>query len=331
MRSWTRVRRVPAAHILYFFFRSWLLAAAGVPALAQSEGEEESPAHPWMLGVAGELDDLGTDSFYATLNWSAAEKTWLYFSGGRSHFENGFGDLTASSFLAGIDHQIGRFGFSVDGEVWGDSAEIESSDLRATAYFGGERHRLYLELESRRIDLSPALPDRPLLSGRINIDVNGTGIGLRARIGLTQRWRLYLRAMSYDYDWATAALPRQDSLLDLCANTLMLVDSCTELRNYFRLLERRNAYVKSALTNNSFVDSEASMNMEWQLGSRLLNFNLTRDRAMEAGGSDSTSAGLSLLLPVGHRMDLELSLGRSESDLFETSTYGGVFFLLYGG
>ena len=311
---------------------SWLLVMVATSALGQVGADEGDPAsRPWMLGVSAQLDDLDTDSLYATFNWAVTDKTWIYFSGGTSHFKNSFGELTTDSFLAGFDRQFGRFGFSLDAERWGDSAEIESTDVRATAYFGGERYRVYLELEDRHIDLSPVLADRPLLSQRINLDVDGSGIGLRIRVNLTDHLRLYLRGMSYDYEWASPALQRQDSLIDLCTNAAALMDSCDQLQNFLMLLERRNSYVQSTLANNSFLDSELSLHMEWALGSKLLNLNLTKDRAIDRARSESQSIGLGILFPISYRMDLEFSLGRSESDLFEPSNYGGVFFLLYGG
>ena len=309
----------------------WLMLG-GAPALAQTGAEEGvSVSRPWMLGVSGQLDDLDTNSLYATFNWGVTENTWIYFSGGTSHFENAFGELTTDSFLAGFDRTFGRFGFSLDGEVWGDSAEIDSTDVRATVHFGGERYRVYLELEDRQIDLSPVLPDRPVLSQLIDLDVDGVGVGVRFRINLTDNWRFYFRGMSYDYEWSSPALQRQDSLIDVCANTASLVDACDQLRNFLTLLERRNLYVQSTLANNSFLDSELSLNLEWQLGTKLLNLNLTKDRAIDIARSESTSIGASVLFPVSYRMDLELSLGRSDSDLFDPSVYGGVFFLLYGG
>ena len=311
---------------------SCCLMMAGVSALAQTGVEESEPvSRPWMLGIAAQLDDLDTDSLYATFNWGVTEKTWIYVSGGTSRFKNNFGELTTDSFLAGFDRQFGRFGFSLDGEVWGDSAEIDSTDVRATVHFGGDRYRFYLELEDRRIDLSPVLPNRPVLSELINLDVDGTGIGARLRVNLTDNWRLYLRGMSYDYEWSSPTLQRQDSLTDVCANTASLVDACDQLRNFLTLLERRNLYVQSTLANNSFLDSELSLIVEWQLGTKLLNLNLTRDRAIDVARSESQSVGASILFPISYRMDLEFSLGRSESDLFEPSIYGGVFFLLYGG
>lgn len=305
---------------------------AGVPALAQTDVQQNEPAsRPWMLGISAQLDDLDTDSLYATFNWAVTEKTWIYFSGGTSHFKNSFGELTTDSFLAGFDHDFGRFGFSLDAEVWGDSAEIDSTDVRAALHFGGDRYRFYLELEDRHIDLSPVLPDRPLISQLINLDVDGTGIGARLRVNLSDNWRLYFRGMSYDYEWSSPTLQRQDSLIDVCANTASLLDVCDQLRNFLTLLERRNLYVQSTLTNNSFLDSELSINVEWQLGTKLLNLNLTRDRAIDVARSESQSIGASILFPVSFRMDLEFSLGRSESELFEPSVYAGVFFLLYGG
>ena len=167
-------------------------------------------------------------------------------------------------------------------------------------------------------------------SGSISTSM-APGSDFESAVNLTDRWRLYLRGMSYDYDWASPTLRRQGSLIDLCANAAALIDSCDQLQNFLTLLERRNTYVQSTLANNSFLDSELSLNMEWALGTKLLNLNMTKDRAIDLARSESRSIGASLLFPISYRMDLEFSLGRSESDLFEPSTYGGLFFLLYGG
>ncbi len=311
---------------VHLVFGAWLFALAGFPALAQTDAEDNSPvSRPWMLGVSAQLDDLNTDSLYATFNWGVTEKTWIYFSGGQSHFKNATLELTTNSFLAGFDRRFGRFGFSLDAERWGDSAEIESTDFRASGYFGGERYRVYLEVEDRSIDLSPVLSDR------LDLQVAGTGIGARFRLNLTDNWSLYLRGMSYDYEWFSPQLSRRDSLADLCTNAAALATSCDELRVFVRLLERRNSYVQSTLANNSFLDSELALDLEWALGDKLINFNLTQDRAIDQARSKAQSFGASILFPLSYRMDLEFSLGRSDSDIYAPSTFGGVFFLLYGG
>lgn len=318
----------------------WLFIIVSVPALGQTgAGETGAVSRPWMLGISVQADDLDTDSRYATFNWHVTEKTWIYFSGGASRFKNSFGELTTNSFLAGFDRQLGQFGFSLDGERWGDSEEVESTDLRATAHFGGERYRFYLELENRQIHLSPSLPDR------VDLDVDGAGIGLRIRVNLTDRLSLSLRGINYDYEWSAPTLQpvrpnlqltsqplkRQKSLTSLCTKATTLINRCSQVQNFVKLLERRDSYVQSTLANNSFLDSELSLNMEWQVGTKLLNFNVTKDRAIDLERSESHSIGASILFPINSRVDMELSLGRSEFDLYESSTYGGVFFLIYGG
>ena len=323
-----------------FILGAWLFIIVSGPASGQTgAGETGAVSRPWMFGLSVQADDLDMDSRYATFNWHVTEETWIYFSGGTSHFKNSFGELTTNSFLAGFDRQIGQFGFSLDGERWGDSEEVESTDVRATAHFGGERYRLYLELEDRQIHLSPSLPDR------VDLDVDGAGIGLRMRVNLTDRLSLSLRGINYDYEWSAPTLQpvspdlrptsqplkRQKSLASLCTKAVTLINRCSQVQNFVKLLEQRDSYVQSTLAYNSFLDSELSLNMEWQVGTKLLNFNVTKSRAIDLDRSESQSIGASILFPINSRVDMEFSLGRSEFDLYEPSTYGGVFFLIYGG
>jgi len=290
-----------------------------------TSGESAAPARPWMLGVSAQVDDLNSDSLYATFNWGVTEKTWIYLSAGSSHYKDRLDELSTQSFLAGFDHLFGRFGFSADVEAWGDSETVESTELRATVHFGGERYRFYLEMEGQDITLSP------LRSDNISLDVAGTGVGARLRVNLTDSWRLFLRGVSYDYEWSGASLPNRDSLTDFCADAVALAASCERLQTFVTLLERRNLFAQSSLANNSFVDSELSMSMEWDVGTKLIGLNYRKDRAIDRDRSESQSLSGSILFPINYRMDLELNLGRSESDIFRSSTYAGVFFLLYGG
>jgi len=57
---------------------------------------------------------------------------------------------------------------------------------------------------------------------------------------------------------------------------------------------------------------------------------LNRDRAADQGRTGLDSVGASILFPISERMGLELSLGRSESEVLGGSTFGGFFSLLYG-
>jgi len=66
------------------------------------------------------------------------------------------------------------------------------------------------------------------------------------------------------------------------------------------------------------------------MGSRLLNFDLARDRST-IDGSTLFSASVSLLLPVAQRMDLELTLGSSDSSRLGSTLYGGLALLFYRG
>jgi hypothetical protein len=304
---------------------AFCLLAGATAGLAQEAATEAEASRPWMLGFAAQTDDLGGDSLHGSFNWAVTEDTWLSVSTGRSRFADGIAELDTRSLRLGFDHTFGRWGVSFDAETWGDAEEIESTDLSGTVHFGGERFRIYFEWESRDIELSPLLTDR------IDLDVSGEGLGARLRFNFTDDWRLYVRGMSYDYEWTGPSLARAGSLIELCTDAPLLADRCDQLREFVQLLERRNLFIQSTLANNSFLDSELALSMEWQLGRKLLNIHLNRDRAANRARSRLDTVGASILFPVSYRMDLELSVGRSESDVLEPSTYGGLFVLLYGG
>ena len=59
-----------------FLFGSWLLVVGGISAALAQTGAEanERQSRPWMLGVSAQIDDLDTDSLYATFNWGVTEK-----------------------------------------------------------------------------------------------------------------------------------------------------------------------------------------------------------------------------------------------------------------
>ena len=129
-------------------------------------------------------------------------------------------------------------------------------------------------------------------------------IGLGGRVRIASRWRLYGSWMDYDYPSSVGLIPRADSLG-------LLSESAATL-----------AY--------SLVDRFARIGVERTVGAKLVNFDLGSDRsAVDGSVQDSISA--SVLWPVGRRLDLEVHLGTSRIEGDQSSLYGGLSIIIYGG
>ena len=81
---------------------------------------------------------------------------------------------------------------------------------------------------------------------------------------------------------------------------------------------------------NSFESDSSTFGLEISLGERLLNFSVSRDQSA-VDRTEFSSVDFAVLFPAGRRLDIELSVGKSESDILSSGLYGGVLFLIYGG
>jgi hypothetical protein len=265
--------------------------------------DRATAGRPWVIGLGGQLDQESSNSLRATFNWGAAERTWLSFSAGRSRSPGDRADVAADTLSAGVDHRFGLLGVVFEAEQWGDAEALESRDVRGAVYLQRERWRIALEYEHRAIDI-PFTVAGPL--GRTverTAALSADGLGLTARLQPARRWQLFFSAREYDYTRDLALLPRIDRLNLLSASTLTLA--------------------------NSFIDHERMLGFEREIGNSLVNFSVTRDRSA-VDGSEFRGLDAGFLFPISKRMDLELNLGRGDSDLFDSGVYGGVLLLIYG-
>jgi hypothetical protein len=270
-------------------------------ALSAQDTTTQEPG--WAFGVGGQVDEDSSESWLTTFNWAVAERTWLTFSGGRSHSPADRADVGADTLVAAVDHRFDTLGFALEMERWGDSAALETFDRRASLYIQKERFRIALEHEWRDIDI-PFSVTGPL--GRTierTAEVDGDSTGLRVRVEPAERWQLYFGATEHDYERDLNVLPRIDSLNLLSTSTLMLAQS--------------------------FVDHERLLGFEREIGATLLDVGVARDESA-VDGSEFESLGAALLFPVARRVDLEITLGRGRSELLGSGMYGGVLLLLYG-
>ena len=277
-----------------------------VLALAQPAyaDEEVAGGRPWAVGLGVEVDEASSDSMLASLNFGLSDETWLSFGAGRSRSSQRAADLVAETLVAGFEHRFGRIGIGLDAERFGDPDALESTDLGAALYIYGERFRVGLRSERRAIDVHFTVtgPLGGTLERTAGVDADGTELELR--VELTERLQTYAGATSYDYSRDVALLPR---------------------------IDRLNLLATSALTlGSALIDERAALGLEWELGARVLSVDYTRDRSA-VDGSRFASVGAAILLPISVRMDLEINVGNSRSDVGDAGRYAGLLLLIYGG
>jgi len=290
-----------------------LTSLAGVQAAAQNSASAPLPAPstgrdsiPVLITLSLLRDEDAYEHSLASLTAGVAPATWLSASIGASRAPSDETDVSADLVELGIEHDFGPVGINLSHRDWGDANNLESGAWRAQLFVDSEKFRFALVHERRDIDIFfSAGGNAPLATDlrRIGIDADGTGIDWRYRF--TPQWQVYGSWMDYDYPLATRLVPRADRLGLLSTSAVTL------------------AY--------GFVESYTTLGVERELmGSRLLNFDLARDRST-IDGSTLFSASVSLLLPVAQRMDLELTLGSSDSSRLGSTLYGGLALLFYRG
>jgi hypothetical protein len=206
--------------------------------------------------------------------------------------------------VAGVDHRFGWLGLTFEAEQWGDSSTLQSDDLSGSLYVQGDRFRLAYERVERDIDIEftfTGLLGRPV-SRTVGLDARGDGMSLR--VDLVGRWRAYGAYLEYDYSRDLTVLPRIDALNLLSASVLTLA--------------------------NSFIDEERTLGLEWEGRRAILNVGYARDRSA-VDGTELESLDAAVLFGVAPRVDFELNIGKSRSDLAADGWYGGLLVLIYGG
>jgi hypothetical protein len=275
------------------------LAATG-PARADGAGDEKNL---WAVGVAGQIDNESSDAASISLNVGWRARTWLAASAGRSRSPADRADVVADVVSARVDHRFGLLGVAFDAERWGDPSSLESTDVGASIYVQTERARVGLRSERRHIDIAYTItgPLGRVLDRQASVDADS--VELTFVVQATDRWQLHIDAVNYDYSRNVALLPRAQELNLLSSSALTLASS---------LLERKLA-----------------IGLEWEAGEQVVSFGFSRDESAVDGGRVS-SFDAAVLFPVARRMDVELSVGHSRSDLFDSALYGGVLLLIYG-
>lgn len=292
----------------------WPLAVTAALTAAPADAQSGPTAAPqsipaddvrgaWMLGLGAQADEDDADAVLGTVYVGVGATTWLTFAAGRSSSPADRADVEADTLVLGVDHRFDVIGFTLEAERWGDSAALETNDVKASVYFERDRWRIGFGYETRDIEIPFTLTGPLGGTLRRTADVSADGFSVAARVGVGEAWTLYFGLAEHDYERDLHVLPRIQSLNLLSTSTLTLA--------------------------NSFLDHERSLAVERELGQTTLNVRVATDRSA-IDGSKLDTVEAAVLFPIGARVDLEVSFGRGRSDFFDAGLFGGLTFLLYG-
>jgi hypothetical protein len=268
------------------------------------ESESGTPnAGLWLIGLLAQADDESSRGAAASFGYGVGESTWLsgLITSSSSPAERA--DISANSFAFGVDHRFEHIGLSLELEDWGDSGAVESEDITAGISFFGDRFAVELGLEQRAIDITFGLPlgDR-VITRKVPLDADGWSLGIMLRA--SEAVRIYYDYRDYDYSRDLTVLPRIQELNLLNGSALTLA--------------------------NSFLRDIHTVAVDVTFGNKALSLTWGEDTSA-VDGTELTSFGAALILPVAARVDLEISVGTSHSEFLDSSTYAGLGILVYGG
>lgn len=261
----------------------------------------------WAAGeyvIAGGLEGDSADGLAAALfgDLAVGEETWLSAGVARSSVELPIRDELETLYAdAGLDHFFDPVGVRLGLAYWGDNSVLDSKDARASVYFRGDRGSLSFDYEFRDFELE--LPEFDFIRRRqVNFDANGLGLG--ARLDLSDSVDVRFKGMSYDYSVNLRRDPNRDIVNLISATRLSLI--------------------------NTLVDYRASLSLGFDVGLKRLEFEAAQWEGAVAG-SRTNSYSVRFLAPIGKRHDIEFGLGYDDSENYGEVTVLSIFLYFYGG
>jgi len=260
----------------------------------------------WAAGefvIAGGAEVDSADGLAVALfgNVAVGDETWLSGSIARSRVDLELRDELQTWYAdIGVDHYFDPAGFRLGVAYWGDDDILDSVDLRASLYFRGDRGSLSFDYEYRDFEL--VLPRIGMLSRRrVNFDANGVGLG--ARLDLTDTIDLSVKGIAYDYSVDLRLDPNRDIVNLISVSRLSLI--------------------------NSLVDYRANIGLGIDFGFKRLEFEIAQWEGAVAGAR-TNSYSLRFLTPVGERNDIEFGIGYDDSETYGQVTIFSIFLYFYG-
>ncbi len=261
----------------------------------------------WAAGeyvIAGGLQGDSADGLAGVLlgDLAIGEETWLSAGIARSSVELPIRDELETWYGdVGLDHFFDPAGVRLGLAYWGDNSVLDSRDARASLYFRGGRGSLSFDYEFR--DLKLELPESDFIRRRqVNFDANG--VGLSARLDLSEHVDVRFKGMNYDYSINLRLDPNRDIVNLVSVTRLSLL--------------------------NTLVDYRASIALGVDFGLRRLELEAAQWEGAVAG-SRTNSYSVRFLTPIAERNDIEFELGYDDSDNYGEVTFFSVLLYFYGG
>lgn len=263
-------------------------------------------ANSWAAGewvVAGGVDADSADGLAGALLGDVAigENTWLSGAVARSSVDLEFREALETWYAdVGIDHFFDPAGIRLSAAYWGDDDILDSADLRTSLYFRGGKGSLSFDYEFRDFELVlPQIGDLP----RRGTNFDAQGLGIAARLDLTDRVDVSLRGIAYDYSVNLRLDPSRDIVNVISVTRLSLI--------------------------NSLVDYRANLGLGIDFGLNRLVFDMAQWEGAVAGAR-TNSYSLRFMTPIGDRSDIEFGLGYDDSDSYGQVTVLSIYLYFYG-
>lgn len=260
----------------------------------------------WAAGeyvIAGGVEADSADGMAAALFGDVAigDDTWLSGGIARSNVDLELRDELKTWYAdIGIDHYFDPAGIRLGAAYWGDDDILDSVDLRTSLYFRGDSGSLSLDYEFRDFEL--VLPQVDRFSRR-RATFDAQGIGIAARLDLTERVDVSLKGIAYDYSVNLRLDPNRDIVNVISVTRLSLI--------------------------NSLVDYRANVGLGIDFGLKRLEFDVAQWEGAVAGAR-TNSYSLRFLTPVGKRSDIEFGIGYDDSDTYGQVTVFSIYLYFYG-
>ncbi len=255
----------------------------------------------YILGAGVEGDSQDGLAVSLIGEFGLAEETWLSAAVARYSADSALRqDLDTWYADLGIDHWWNPVGVRAGVTYWGDDDTLDSTDLRGSVYWRNDRFSISGDYQYRDFDI--VLPATDFFESR-KVGFSADGVGLTARVEITDTASFLLSAMDYDYD-VNLRLDSNRPLLQLLTfSRLSLI--------------------------NSLVDYRATATLGLDAGKQRWSLDIGTWRGEVDGGTTRT-ATVRFLSPVSDRSDVEFALGVDDSELYGSVAFFSVFLFFYG-
>lgn len=316
--------------------RSWQGACLLTLASVCSTACAADDAGAWLLSVGGDFDQ--EDGYRVDLgaSWLPTDTTSLTLLAGAADSSTDLNESYSRAASLSADHSFGLMGLSAEVRWWGDPDLFESTTFAGSLNFRRAGWRLALRGELREADFEPVdfaiqIPIRGTLvpvSGSAECGLDNSAFG--ALVSHTGKaWSVLLSGLQYDYSSTDCALT--DVNLPPQAGNLPPISREIFRRIANAVLTGGARLLGSQLTReNGFLDYSVWGSVAYRSGLRTFGLDYFHDRE-EFEGFEADTLIASVTFPASDRLDLELRLGATDSDLEGTVGFIGLTLYAYLG